>query len=155
MADGQTKRCTRCGEAKGLEAFARRGPGRCQSWCRECVSARDRARYQADATRREAVRQSGRDNRSRNRAFVRAHLSAHPCVDCGESDLAVLDFDHVGGTKEVTVSLLLGASIERLKAEIAKCEVRCGNCHRRKTVRECNWWIHAAVERLRKEGRLP
>lgn len=155
MAEEQTKRCTRCSEAKALDDFARRGPGRYQSWCRECVSARDRARYQADAPRREAVRGLSRENKDRNRAFIREYLLAHPCVDCGESDLVVLDFDHVRGKKEVAVSRLIGASFERLQAEVAKCEVRCGNCHRRKTVRERNWWILQAIERLRAEGRLP
>lgn len=150
-----SKRCTKCGEVKPLDAFARRGEGRRQSWCRACVSARDREIYRRDATRRAAVRGLSRQNKDRNRAFVRGYLSAHPCVDCGETDLAVLDFDHVRGTKDLTICELIGASFERLQAEVAKCEVRCGNCHRRKTVREHRWWIHEAVQRLRREGRLP
>lgn len=80
-----------------------------------------------------------RGQRQRNKAFVAAHLDSHPCVDCGEADPVVLDFDHVRGKKVRNVSDLCGAfgycSTETLMAEIAKCEVRCANCHRRATAR--------------------
>lgn len=33
-----------------------------------------------------------------------------------------------------------GYSIERLATEIAKCDVRCANCHMRKTARDFNWY---------------
>jgi hypothetical protein len=53
------------------------------------------------------------------------------CVDCGITDIRVLDFDHVRGTKRASVSDLVrvGAGIERILDEIAKCDVRCRNCH--------------------------
>jgi hypothetical protein len=46
----------------------------------------------------------------------------------------VLDFDHVAG-KVALVSALVawGAPEDRLRAEIAECEIRCCNCHRRVT----------------------
>lgn len=83
-----------------------------------------------------------RESRRRNRAVVREHLQAHPCVDCGETDLAVLEFDHVRGEKVAPLAELCEARMDRLLAELAKCEVRCGNCHRRKTAREQNSWIY-------------
>ncbi len=56
------------------------------------------------------------------------------CADCGELDLDVLDYDHVRGEKVNTVSALFSSgSIESVRAEIAKCEVRCANCHRKIT----------------------
>jgi hypothetical protein len=62
---------------------------------------------------------------------------AHGCVDCGEKDLQVLDFDHVRGVKTKHVSRLIyrAVSFQALYAEIDKCEVRCANCHRRVTAR--------------------
>jgi hypothetical protein len=71
----------------------------------------------------------------RNLRFVRASLLSSACVDCGIRDLLVLEFDHVG-SKRGAVGLLArrGCSLERLKAEIAECEVRCANCHRRRTI---------------------
>lgn len=65
---------------------------------------------------------------------VYAHLLSHPCVDCGERDIMTLQFDHVHGEKSAAVSKLMQASVSRVQAEIAKCEVRCGNCHRRRTL---------------------
>lgn len=43
-------------------------------------------------------------HRERNRQSVIEYLRLHPCVDCGEDDLRVLDFDHVRGTKTRNVS---------------------------------------------------
>lgn len=63
------------------------------------------------------------------------------CVDCGESDPVVLDFDHVVGEKVASVSKLFrSASKERIEAELAKCEVRCSNCHRKRTAKQFDWY---------------
>jgi hypothetical protein len=76
--------------------------------------------------------------RKRIRAFLVAYLVGHPCVDCGESDPVVLEFDHVRGTKVAAISSFVRnmASMNRILAEIAKCDVRCANCHRRRTAAE-------------------
>jgi hypothetical protein len=68
-------------------------------------------------------------------AFVRRHLERASCMDCGEDDPRVLEFDHVEG-KLADVSYLVqaGASPEVLQAEIDRCEVVCANCHRRRTL---------------------
>ena len=73
--------------------------------------------------------------RIRNRKFVNDYLSTHPCIDCGESDIVVLEFDHIGIGKDLNISAAVFKcwSIDRIKAEIAKCEVRCCNCHRKIT----------------------
>lgn len=60
---------------------------------------------------------------------------ARGCVDCGEKDLRVLDFDHVRGVKIDHIGRMVSGycSVSTLYAEIDKCEVRCANCHRRIT----------------------
>jgi hypothetical protein len=56
------------------------------------------------------------------------------CVDCGERDVVVLEFDHIGNKRSnVTVLAWSVCSLARLQEEIACCEVRCCNCHRRRT----------------------
>lgn len=67
-----------------------------------------------------------------NRRELAEYLSCHPCVDCGEADIRILDFDHVKGKKisEISRMMNIGCSWFTIEAEIAKCEVRCANCHR-------------------------
>jgi len=70
-----------------------------------------------------------------NRRFVDEYLKNHPCVDCGNSDVRVLEFDHVTGIKEGNVSyMVLHCSTIKLLKEIDKCEIRCCNCHRLVTI---------------------
>jgi hypothetical protein len=67
-----------------------------------------------------------------NQTLRRRYLLRHPCVDCGEVDTRVLEFDHVRGRKSAAISFLvrIGYPWQRIVKEIAKCEVRCANCHR-------------------------
>lgn len=71
-------------------------------------------------------------SKARNREVVLDYLKTHPCVDCGNSDVRVLEFDHVRGTKIdcVSVGVKDSWSVEKLTQEINKCEVRCANCHK-------------------------
>lgn len=76
------------------------------------------------------------------KSIVRNYLASHPCVDCDESDIVVLEFDHINRSKKIgNISTMVrsSVSVEKLVDEIKKCEVRCANCHRRKTVAEV--WI--------------
>ena len=67
------------------------------------------------------------------------------CVDCGYSDIRALDFDHVRGEKLADVGSMIrrGRGISVVQAEIAKCEVRCRNCHAIATMERLgNSWHH-------------
>jgi hypothetical protein len=73
--------------------------------------------------------------RARNKKFIQDYLATHPCIDCGETDPIVLEFDHVRGTKVSNVTDMSRRvhGINAIIKEISKCEVRCANCHRRIT----------------------
>lgn len=72
-------------------------------------------------------------------------MKSSGCIDCGEKDPVVLDFDHVQEkTAGISVMLRTHCSWEEIQTEIAKCVVRCSNCHRRKTAKERNWY--AAID---------
>jgi hypothetical protein len=88
--------------------------------------------------------------RARNTALLLDYLLKNPCSDCGESDPLVLEFDHVRGIKTKDISSMIqdSWSWKAVEAEIAKCVVRCANCHRRKTAHEQNWKIVGLIERL-------
>ncbi|MBI2983771.1 MAG: hypothetical protein HYY42_06305, partial [Chloroflexi bacterium] len=55
-------------------------------------------------------------------------------MDRGENDPIVLEFDHRSG-KRAGINELMRRSIEwsEIRAEIEACDVRCANCHRRRT----------------------
>ena len=65
-------------------------------------------------------------------------LSQSSCLDCGEDDFLVLEFDHVRDKKTNNISTLVRrsnrVSLDALKNEIAKCEIRCANCHQMRTL---------------------
>jgi hypothetical protein len=75
-----------------------------------------------------------------SKEFVQRVKAFSKCVDCGESDPRVLDFDHVYGEKITNISDMVGSSysIKTIKEEIRKCDVRCSNCHRIKTIERRN-----------------
>jgi hypothetical protein len=77
--------------------------------------------------------------------FVWGYLIEHPCVDCSERDPLVLEFDHVRGIKRMAIANMIreGYGLRMVKLEIAKCEVRCANCHRRRTASQLGWhrWL--------------
>jgi hypothetical protein len=66
--------------------------------------------------------------------IIRELKTKKGCVDCGNKDWRVLEFDHLGD-KESGVSRMIATnlSLGRIMAEIDKCEIRCANCHRIKT----------------------
>ena len=128
------KRCARCGEVKPLEEFnrsTRNRDGR-HGYCREC----QKAHYRENAVRHRAnVRRTSAMRLAEIRAVIVAAM-AQGCVDCGFSDIRALDFDHVRGQKVDSVSAMIrqGRGNSVVVDEIAKCEVRCKNCHAIATV---------------------
>lgn len=70
--------------------------------------------------------------RERNREYIKDYLLSHSCVDCGNSNIIVLEFDHITDNKNYNISDMSqrAYSINAIKKEINKCEVRCANCHR-------------------------
>ena len=110
----------------------------CELVCANCHRRRTARRirsWRVDPDWRGA--QSTRPSRRRNLLYLLGYLRETPCVDCGEQDPVVLDFDHIGVKRSGVVQLAgRECSIPNLEREIAECEVRCANCHRRRTIVE-------------------
>jgi hypothetical protein len=87
---------------------------------------------EADEALLRQRRRAGRRARlERLQSWLAHYLLSHPCADCGEPDIRVLEFDHMGG-KTDTVSRMVRAlrPLTAVAAEVAKCTVRCACCHR-------------------------
>ena len=137
----ETKTCSTCRQSLPLDAFTRRKESRDgrQNRCRGCWHqwyVDNRQQHIADVQRRNRLRTQ------ENRRRLEQHLRAHPCVDCGENDLRVLDFDHRDreSKRGVVSRLVFRASWVRIEQEIALCDVRCSNCHRRRTAQQLGYW---------------
>ncbi len=67
---------------------------------------------------------------------MREYKLSQGCADCQyNKHHAGLEFDHREGreSRYYTIAALMGKSINRIKAEIAKCDVVCGTCHNIRT----------------------
>lgn len=128
------KFCPTCKQNKPVSEFGKHSKRKdgLQSTCKSCQSGYGKARYQ-----QSKLQYRLRDDalRARNQKAVRVYLESHPCVDCGETDSEVLTFDHVRGKKLGNLSDMVKHSwgLTTIFDEIAKCEVRCANCHLKKT----------------------
>lgn len=86
--------------------------------------------------------------RQKERINVLEYLKLHPCVDCGILDIRVLQFDHLKNKVKSIANLIGRISKEKLWEEIAKCEVRCANCHIMKTSKDFNWYKYSENARV-------
>ena len=123
---------------KPVEDFAwrRKEKGQRHNYCRPCHAEYHREHYLANRQRyidQAAVqKQVLRLERTR---YLIEYFKTHPCLDCGETDPVVLEFDHVRDKSFEITAKLITYRWQRILDEMAKCEVVCANCHRRRTAR--------------------
>ena len=129
------KLCSICNEQKSIEQFSLKN-GKPTNRCKPCNNDYFKKWYENNKKKQvNRVVANRRKNRKVLQKYILEYLSEHPCVDCGLDDVVVLEFDHVRGkNKNISKLLQEGCNLEKLQEEIKLCEVRCANCHRRKTV---------------------
>jgi hypothetical protein len=107
-------------------------------WRWRCACGKTLSRYKAmTPAQRARLRRARRRRYQRQKELLRAivrEAKAGPCADCGLSwPYYVMHFDHVRGDKLFNIgkisSIAHGVSERRLRAEIAKCDLVCSNCH--------------------------
>ena len=138
------KKCYTCKAIRSVECFNKNKSRKdgLNSICKDCSKTRSKKYYSENKEKHlKVIRKRTDESIKKNQKFVIEYLKNHPCVDCKETDIVVLDFDHIKD-KKYNVSNMIGEgySIKTLLEEINKCQVRCANCHRRKTAKDQKWY---------------
>jgi hypothetical protein len=137
------KICTKCKQEKDESSFYvdRSHKDGLSYYCKDCARKRGRDFYHNNPNQKNKVVTRSKANRIVLKEYVVSYLKEHPCVDCGESDIRCLDFDHRSDKiKAISKILQESLSLNVLTNEIGKCDVRCANCHRKKTATDFNWY---------------
>jgi hypothetical protein len=135
-APDSARTCGCCQQLLPISDFAwrRKTCEQRDSYCRACRAAykqehyaTNRERYIADAVRRKQAIIAERT------AYLIEFFRERPCIDCGETDPLVLEFDHLGHKNFNISKGLRNNNWQAVLDEIATCDVVCANCHRRRT----------------------
>lgn len=143
------KVCKVCKVEKSEFDFGKKGTKKngdviLQSRCKTCQNAYSKLHYNKNKSKYITnVKKNNKLYRTKNCLFLIEYFKTHPCVDCGETNPIILEFDHVSGKKSYSISFMSKSahSLDSIKKEIEKCEVRCCNCHRKVTAKRANWLI--------------
>ena len=136
------KKCNNCHTFKGIICYSNcktTTDGR-QRRCKECQRIFSKRHYLKN---KDTYRAKQKKIRLERLSFVYNYKLTHPCIDCGEKDPLVLEFDHRNREdKTNTISKMVQnrTTIEKIEDEISKCDVRCANCHRRRTVKQLGYY---------------
>ena len=135
------KKCHTCDHEGEDEDFIRSG----RNQCIKCKRKYDRAYYKDRSKEKKKAKAVMQKERRHNiRCEVKELISDKTCVDCGNDDYRVFEFDHIDrDDKDFNISDAIGSgySFKRIKEEIDKCEIRCANCHRIKTYDDLGWYV--------------
>lgn len=142
MTEGKV--CNDCGLFKNWDEFAKNSSRQdgYHNMCKPCKNAYNAQYYIRTKQIHNPARAEARKlHRRENQQQMLAYLAEHPCVDCGEVDPTVLQFDHQRD-KLADVSALMnnGMAWASIMVEIEKCEVVCANDHQRRTAKQFGWY---------------
>lgn len=96
-----------------------------------------------------------RNYRQKARNYVNnIKLSSNGCTECkwfDTNNLQVLHFDHINNDKEHDIGRLVstGRNIELIQSEINKTRLLCGNCHRKRTLRQFNYPVLELIKNIK------
>lgn len=133
------KKCIDCGLDKPEEEFnfKNRKNNRRQSYCRKCQKVRQKNHYEENKPHLIAKARKNKKKQVTKLFDLVTLYKLKPCMDCGLClEPWLMEFDHrPDETKIDNVSTLLqlGISEVTLFAEIAKCDLVCAMCHRKRT----------------------
>lgn len=136
------KQCFRCNQTKPLEDFSWRNKTKNtrHSWCKVCRKEYDAAQWKSGNKKKTTI-EKRQTNRLKLEQYLVDYWKTHPCVDCGETNIIKLDFDHLRDKKANLANMIANqCSIKTIATEIEKCEVVCKNCHAIRTATRGKSW---------------
>lgn len=136
----KNKICTKCALKKKEEdfSFKNKAQNKRKTICNECQKAYKNKWYQDNyLEKKDSFKESRKKYKDKLRQKMLDFLSNKKCIDCGEEDIVTLEFDH-RENKEDNISRMLSnrRSWDDILNEINKCDIRCANCHKRKTAKQ-------------------
>ncbi len=133
------KLCSKCKKEKDFSEYNKNSSRRdgLNGFCRDCMKTYLKGHYSNNKL-------GYYEKRNRNRALYLSefldYLSDKSCIDCGNKDKRVLEFDHLYG-KSFNISEKVGmVPLKTLMKEISKCEIVCANCHKIRTSDSQGWY---------------
>jgi len=116
----ETRQCKYCGKTKSLTSFDKVGRSKkdgspyYRAKCHQC-------RQPVKNARKQKIKQAVLDYKKKRK-----------CCKCGFDDFRALEFHHPGDDKDHNIADMIknAFALEKVMAEINKCEVVCANCHR-------------------------
>ena len=138
----EEKLCSICKTIKPVSCFDKNKSKKfgLHSNCKVCRKPETKRWYSAHKEEQlKRVRKNAKSARKELELFLINYFLHHPCIDCDEKDILVLEFDHLRDKDRDIGSMMRSrVSLSSIKKEIEKCVVRCSSCHRRKTMIENN-----------------
>src|ERR1700680_3692088 len=136
------KICPKCKENKTLDQYNwyNKKHTKLQSWCKMCMKELQKATYKTEKGKK-VFDESKQNIKQQKQSKLNDYLEKNPCIDCGTTDIRVLQFDHVRDEKVLSISAMLARHFawSKIEEEIKKCEIRCANCHHIKTAKQGNY----------------
>jgi hypothetical protein len=140
------KKCSRCKQEKDASFFACNSSRKdnLQSLCKACQKVYGQQRYLKN---KDYFKEHNKQSSRIKRLAIDEYKKGKMCVDCGNTNPVVLTFDHVRGEKVAAVTDMANRSftLSAIYKEIAKCDLRCFNCH---MIKDCQKRATAAATTL-------
>jgi hypothetical protein len=144
------KKCSKCQKNKNIDAFfwKNKAKGWRHSQCKDCYrNCRNPQEQYIKRKKEYLIRANNRriKKQTENRIKLLEYFKTHHCINCGENNPIVLDFDHRDHKdKKYHISRMISTyNWETIISEIEKCDVLCSNCHRIRTSKQFGWWYES------------
>lgn len=150
------KICTKCSIEKAENEFFVKDnkSGRLHAQCKDCYRehrktyANEHYLKYGDEYRERAKIRRAKVKRGLQEKLI-AYLKDKACIQCGEADIRVLEFDHLDPLLKrfgIANAITDGRKWEDILAEIHKCQILCANCHKKRTAVQYGWFKAIGLE---------